>query len=80
ITGSDMPFIDQPSFDTLSNLLFIIDKHYYCHAHQAFIRTQTKYFSTLVKNHFNEMLPNTNQENNGKSTNDFKIYSKRSFV
>ncbi len=53
-----MPFIDQPHLDTFSDLIFLIDDCYYFNVHQAFMCTRTEYFSAIIKNHFNEMLPN----------------------
>jgi hypothetical protein len=58
IVGSEMPFIDQPHLDTFSDLIFLIDDCYYFNVHQAFMCTRTEYFSAIIKNHFNEMLPN----------------------
>lgn len=75
-----MPFIDQPHLDTFSDLIFIIDDCYYFNVHQAFICTRTEYFSALVKNHFNEMLPNTIKQNNGKSTMMLKHIRKELFL
>jgi hypothetical protein len=70
-----MPFINQPHLDTFSDLIFLIDDYYYFNVHQAFMCTRTEYFSLLVKNHFNEMLPN-----NIKSTMILKHIRKELFL
>ncbi|CAF1018042.1 unnamed protein product [Rotaria sp. Silwood1] len=80
IAGSEMPFIDQPHLDTFSDLIFIVDESYYFHVHQAFMCTRTEYFSAIVKNHFNELLPNTEQQNNEKSTVILKHIHKEHFI
>jgi hypothetical protein len=80
IAGSEMPFIDQPHLDTFSDLIFRIDDCYDFNVHQAFMCTRTEYFSALVKNHFNEMLPNSNKQNNGKSTMILRHIRKELFL
>ncbi len=75
-----MPFINQPHLDTFSDLTLIIDECYYFNVHQAFMCTRTEYFSALVKNHFNEMLPNTTQEKTEKSTMILKHIRKELFL
>ncbi len=80
IAGSEMPFIDQPHLDTFSDLIFLIDDRYYFNVHQAFMCTRTEYFSAVVKNHFNEMLPNSSKETNGKPTMILKHIRKELFL
>jgi hypothetical protein len=80
IAGSEMPFLAQPHLDTFSDLIFLIDDYYYFNVHQAFMCTRTEYFSALVKNHFNEMLPNTTKQNHGKSTMILKHIRKELFL
>jgi hypothetical protein len=76
IVGSEMPFIDQPHLDTFSDLIFLI----YFNVHQAFMCTRTEYFSAIIKNHFNEMLPNLNKSNDGRSTMILKYIRKELFL
>ncbi|CAF3442992.1 unnamed protein product [Rotaria socialis] len=80
IAGSEMPFIDQPHLDIFSDLVFIIDECYYFHVHRAFMCTRTEYFSALVKDHFNEMLPNTIQQSAEKSIVVLKHIRKEHFL
>ncbi|CAF0763964.1 unnamed protein product [Adineta steineri] len=80
IAGSEMPFIDQPHLDIFSDLEFIIDECYHFNVHQAFMCTRTEYFSAMVKNHFNEMLPNSNKQTNEKSTMILKHIRKELFL
>jgi hypothetical protein len=75
-----MPFIDQPHLDIFSDLIFVIDDCYYFNVHQAFMCTRTEYFSALVRNHFNEMIPNPTEENNQKSTMILKHIRKELFL
>lgn len=80
IAGSEMPFIDQPRLDTFSDVIFLVDDLYYFNVHQAFMCTRTEYFSALVKNHFNEFFPNTNEQNPGKPTMILKHIRKELFL
>ena len=75
-----MPFVDQPRLDTFSDLIFVIDDCYYFNVHRAFICTRTEYFSALVRNHFNEMLPNTKQSSTEKSMMILKHIRKELFL
>jgi hypothetical protein len=76
-----MPFIDQPHLDIFSDLVLVIDEHYYFNVHQTFMCTRTEYFSALVKNPFNEILPNTiKQSNNGRPTMMLKHIRKELFL
>jgi hypothetical protein len=80
IAGIEMPFIDQPHLDIFSDLIFVIDDCYYFNVHQAFMCTRTEYFSALIRNHFNEMIPNPTEENNQKSTMILKHIRKELFL
>ncbi|UJR30013.1 hypothetical protein I4U23_017558 [Adineta vaga] len=80
IAGNELPFIDKPQLDIFSDLILIIDNQYYFNVHQAFMCTRTEYFSALVKNHFNEMLPNPLEQSHVKSTMALKHIRKELFL
>lgn len=77
---NEMPFLNQPDLETFSDLILIIDQTYSFHVHQAFMCTRTEYFSALVKNHFNEMIPSTTDEPIRRPTMIIKHIRKELFL
>lgn len=62
LAHNEIPFLNQPDLETFSDLILVIDQSYSFHVHQAFMCTRTEYFSALVKNHFNEMIPSSTDQ------------------